>query len=270
MTKKKKNKSSGKLILWNLAGAAALLLTLVVGSYFALKIFTHHGEQIPVPNFYGMTLQEAQNVASQTKIRIEVVDSVFVKRLNRGVVYRQNPDAGEKVKEGRLVRLVVNTTNVKYVEMPNLVGFSLRQAIAELSAKNLKVGTLMYKSDIATNNVLEQQLGGSAIEEGVAIETETAIDLVLGLNGRDKTFIPNTIGHKSYEAEDILHNNFLNVGRLHYDSTIRSYADSISAFVYSQYPIMSAQDVNMGSRVDLFLTLDESKLPVVEESEEKK
>ena len=38
--------------------------------------------------------------------------------------------------------------------MPNLVGLSMRQAIAELQSRGLVLGKLVYVEDLATTNVL--------------------------------------------------------------------------------------------------------------------
>ena len=56
--------------------------------------------------------------------------------------------------------------NAKKVSMPNLVGYSMRQAKAELNSRGLSLGKLIYVSDIATNNVLKQIYRNREIRPG--------------------------------------------------------------------------------------------------------
>ena len=103
-----------------------------------------------------MTVEEAQVQAELHDMVINVTDSVYVKRMKRGAVYRQNPAPGSKVKSGRRIALTINAVNAKKITMPNLVGFSMRQAKAELLSRGLVLGRLIYVKDMATNNVLRQ------------------------------------------------------------------------------------------------------------------
>ena len=146
--------------------------------------------------------------------------------------------------------------------MPSLVGCSLRQAKAELLRNGLALGKLIYVRDIATNNVLRQQRGGVDIAPGKSLPSGTVINLVLGLNPVDGyTYVPKLIGRQYMNAVDIIQENSLNVGKLHFDETVTTYADSVSAVVYLQRPATSSETVRMGTEVTLSLTTDLSKLP---------
>lgn len=244
-----------KWILNNLLIAVAIVVAVVAGSYFALSYFTHHGEEIPVPDFYGMNYRQAQEFGAAKKMNVVVTDSVFVKKLARGAVYKQNPVPGSTVKEGRTIRITINAINTNLIAVPNLVGYSFRQAKAELSSIGLNVGQLIYKNDMATNNVL-----GQSIEPDTKVEGDTAIDLTLGLNPKDKTFVPSVIGMKSWTAHDVLQSNFLNISAIICDESVVTYADSLAAVVYKQYPEASQDEVRMGTNATIYLTVDEKKL----------
>ena len=144
-------------IVKNVLLAIAFVLVLVTLVSVLLSLGTQHNKQIEVPDFTNMTWSEARKAASDAGVRIVLADSVYVKRLKPGVVYLQTPGAGAQVKRGRRVRLTTNTTVPKEVMMPSLVGFSLRQAKAELARAGLTLGRLIYTRDIATNSVLRQQ-----------------------------------------------------------------------------------------------------------------
>ena len=252
-TSKEVQPTKGNWIVKNLVRAFVLIVALIVGAMVFLNVFTKHNQELMVPDFSNLTVEEAQALASQSHMRVEVTDSVFVKRMKKGAVYRQNPRAGSKVKDGRRVILTINALNAKKVTMPNLIGYSMRQAMAELQSRGLVLGKLIYVDDIATNNVLRQLRGNR----------ETVIDLVVGLNTSDnETYVPDLVGLKHISALDAVHGSSLNIRSLRFDSTVKDYDDSLSAVVYKQSPEPSEHSVRMGEDVTLYLTVDVNKVPV--------
>ena len=209
-------------IVRNLLLAVLIVAVLVVGAMIFLNVVTQHNKEISVPDFSNMTLSEAETAASHAGVRLEVTDSVFVKRMKRGAVYRQNPPAGSKVKEGRRIVLTINAVNAKKVTMPDLVGLSMRQAKAELVSRGLVLNKLIYVQDLATNNVLRQLLGNREVEPGTMIESESLIDLVVGLNSMDNvTYVPDVTGLKNMSAVDAIHDHSLNIKDIRFDKTVK-------------------------------------------------
>ena len=252
----------GKWIWKNLIFALIYIALLVAGVTIGLALFTNHNKEIEVPDFTTLSVEEASQIAESVGIRVEVTDSVFVRRMERGAIFSQNPVAGSRVKKNRLIRLTTNAVNAKQVSMPNLVGYSMRQAKAELASKGLTLGRLKYVSDMATNNVLKQQYRGSDIKTGTMIDSGSEVDLVVGLDDADnQTRVPNVVGMKYTRAVDAVHDNSLNVARITFDDSVKNYNDSLNAVVFRQTPSASSAPILMGSDVSLFLTLEESKLP---------
>lgn len=161
------------------------------------------------------------------------------------------------MKQGRRILLTINAKNAKKVSMPNLVGYSMRQAKAELNSRGLALGKLIYVNDIATNNVLRQIYRNREIRPGRQIETGSEINLEVGLNPEDNlTYIPNVKGLKYLRAVDAVHDNSLNIGRIVFDKSVRNYTDSLNASVTRQTPEASGNPILMGSDVTLHLSLD--------------
>ena len=257
-------------IVRNLLIALAVVVVLIVGAMIFLNRVTQHGKELSVPDFSNLSVQEAEYVASQAGMRVEVTDSVFVKRMKRGAVYRQNPAPGSKVKEGRRIVLTINAVNAKKVTMPDLVGLSLRQAKAELMSRGLVLNRLVYVQDMATNNVLRQLKGNREIEPGTMIDSESSIDLVLGLNDIDnQTYVPDVTGLKNMSAVEAMFDHSLNIKDLKFDDTVKDYDDSLNAMVFRQVPEPSdSVSVAMGEEVMLYLTVDVAKIPVKTEDDE--
>lgn len=276
MTKKteKKPVKGGFFNNWivkNLLIAFAIVVALLFGSMIFLNVFTKHNQELSVPDLANMTVDQAETVAAEAGMRVEVTDSAFVKRMKRGAVYRQNPVPGSKVKYGRRISLTINAVNPRQITMPDLIGYSTRQAKAEILSRGLVLGRLIYEKDMATNNVLRQLHDGKEIEPGSMVESEAVIDLVVGLNSRDNvTFIPYLAGLRNLSAVEAVHDHSLNLGTLRFDDTVKDYEDSLNAVVFKQVPeACDSIPVQMGEEVSLYLTLDHSKIPVIEVVEDK-
>lgn len=244
----------GNWIVKNLLLAAILIAALVLSVNIILGIVTQHGKEISVPDFTNMTFAEARETAKHAGVKVEVTDSVYVRRMQRGAVFMQNPVADSKVKKGRRILLTINAVVPQKITMPSLVGYSMRQAKAELSSRGLTLGRLIYVSDMATNNVLKQLYQNQEVRPGVSIESGSAIDLVVGLNSEDnRTYAPDVVGMKFLRAVDAVHDHSLNVTRLVFDSNIKDYTDSLNAVVYKQSPASSDIPLTMGAGVSLYL-----------------
>ena len=67
-------------------------------------------------------------------------------------------------------------------------------------------------------------------------------------------------------ATELLHDNSLNISRCEFDGTVSTYADSLEAYVYGQYPPASDSiSVRRGTSVTLYLSKDVTRIPVPEE-----
>jgi len=256
------NKPTGRWILMNLAMAVALFAVLLVITQVSLKVITRHNQVIIVPDFTDLSVADAKILAKRHHIRTEVTDSVYVKRMEKGHVFSQNPAPGSKVKKDRNIKLTINAHSTKMVKMPNLVGYSLRQAKAEILGSGLTMGRLMYREDLATNNVLDQFIAGRYVAPGTDVEAESPVDLLLGLSPDESdTFIPYLVGFTLPVAKENLFENSLNLGNVSYDETVQTYQDTLRAVVYQQNPTYSAgAPVRMGTTINLKLTTSQAKI----------
>lgn len=250
---------------WLVKHAALALLAVCLTLYLMfslLKVITRHNQELEVPDFSGMNMEQAREVARASFLRLEITDSVYITRMEPGAVYKQNPAAGGKVKKNRRILLTINATIPKTVNMPSLVGYSLRQAQAELTASQLKPGKLIYVEDIATNNVLGQSFRGRPVKPGTPVPSESEIDLTLGLNPENaRTFIPDLTATPYPLVKEKLTDHSLNLGKAIFDRSVGTYSDSLEAVVYKQSPAAADTTVAMGIPVTVYLTKDKSLIP---------
>ncbi len=239
-------------------------MVVFLGTLIWLKIYTHHGQAISVPNLTGLTIDEVDDVVSSRRLRYEIIDSIFSTEMPRGTVLKQNPKPGSKVKVNRRLFLTMNAVNLEMVSMPYLVDVSDRQAILVIENAGLTLGDITYKPDNAVNSVLQQKYNGSVIEEGTLITKGSKIDLVLGMGlSHETTPIPDLIGIDLVSAKENISNRYLNLGMVTYDESVLTEEDSIVAMVHRQYPAYEVEKrINKGMDVDIWLTTDSTLLPV--------
>ena len=253
-----------KKFLRHLGLAAALVIILLLGTLVWLKIYTHHGQAITVPNLAGLTVDEVEDVTSSRRLRYEVVDSIFSTEMPRGTVLKQNPKANSRVKKNRKIFLTMNAVNLEMVSMPRMVGLSIRQARLALQNAGLILGEIEYRADYAINNVLQQMHNDSVINEGTEITKGEVIDLVLGMGlSKETTRIPDLVGVFLEEATEMIADYYLNMGAITFDESMKDAEDSVQAFIWRQYPEFDEfKRMNMGMEVDIWLTVDSTLLPV--------
>ena len=248
----------------NLGLAIAIAVIILFMTLLWLSIFTRHGQSRPVPDLYGLTIEEAEKTVKNNRMRFDVVDSVYTNIVPRGCVVEQNPVAGFGVKKNRRIMVTINAFNPEMVEMPDLLELSKRQAIALIESSGLELGKLNYKPDLSVDYVLEQLYHGRSVEPGDSIQKGSVIDLVLGkgLSNR-RTPMPDLIGLNIEDTHDRILGSSLNIGTFTFDSTINNAEDSSKAFVFKQNPVYNeGTTLQLGSSVYVWFTTDSTKLPV--------
>jgi beta-lactam-binding protein with PASTA domain len=257
-----------KIFFKHLLLAVSISLVLLLIILVWLKIYTHHGQAISVPNLTGLTVEEVDDVVSSRKLNYMVIDSIFANDMPRGTVVKQNPRPNSKVKVRRKIFITMNAVNPEKVTMPNLVSLSDRQAILALENAGLLLGQISYKPDFAVNSVLQQNYNGSVIKEGTMIEKGTSIDLVLGMGlSNEKTNIPDLQGLNLEDAKAAISRQYLNFGLATFDQSVLTGEDSSMAWVYRQNPDYDGiTRINKGMEMFVWLTVDSTLLPVSDTS----
>jgi beta-lactam-binding protein with PASTA domain len=238
----------------------AIALMLIVAHYL-MQLGTRHGSRCSVPDFTGISIGDAEHLAKKHDLEIIVNDSLYVPVYDGGIVLEQNPNAEVAVKPGRKIYVTINSFAQKSVKIPYVTGYSLRQAKNNLEIAGLEIAELIYQSDMATNNVLEERFRDRVITRNDNIEAEagSGITLVVGVSAESGAVsVPKVIGFPLKEAKSRLWEVGLNVGRVIFDDDIEV-LDRKNARVYLQSPQQN-KVLSLGQRVDLHLTLDPEKI----------
>jgi len=246
----------------NLLAAVLLVALILLVTMQGLKSYTHHGTSYLVPNFTGLTVEEAMEETHEGNLRIEIKDSVYNKKFSPGEILDQQPVAHSEVKENRTIFITINSVDPETVILPKLTDISYRQAQVLIDNCGLFVGNISYQPSEYNDLVLEVLQDSVDIKTGDKIIKGTSIDLIIGRSkGNLKTPLPNLTGFTINEAQATLTDAKLNQGVLIYDNTIETAEDSINAKVWKQAPNPKfVSEIDLGSSVDLWLTVDSLKV----------
>lgn len=156
---------------------ACLLVFIVLKS---LDSYTRHGQAIEVPDAKGKTIHEAENIFREKGLYSVVADSMYVKEKPAGSVLEHTPSSGQKVKEGRVIYLTINTLNIPLQLVPDVAdNSSLRQAEARVQAAGFKLAThetIRGEKDW----VYEIKYRGKTLEPGDKVPVGATLTLVVG------------------------------------------------------------------------------------------
>ena len=170
-----------KTFLKQLGYAVLVLFGLSLIILWWLRFSTNHGQKIEVPNLAKMTLEEAEEALDDLDLTYEIMDTTnYNPDFPYKTVIEQIPKAGKFVKEDRKIYLSINRSGYPMIEIPAVVGKTMRQAEPTLKAVGFEIGKINYRKYIAKDEVLELRFEGKKIEPGDKLQKTSVIDLVLG------------------------------------------------------------------------------------------
>ena len=168
-------------ILWgNLLAMALVTVLLIVGVWIGLGRYTHHGEEIIVPDVEGKLIGDVEYTLEKAGLQAVVVDSTYDRRHPSGAIMVQLPKAGSKVKSGREIYLTINSRESPTVSLPDIAdNCSLREAQDRLRQLGFRLGPVEY-----TNGDKDWVYGvrcqGRTVMAGQRVPTDAVITLIVG------------------------------------------------------------------------------------------
>jgi beta-lactam-binding protein with PASTA domain len=257
--------------LWVSIVVVAILTTLLVLIFFgSLDFITKHGDYQKVPSIVGKNVDAARKVLEDKGFEVEIQDSLYIDTFPKLAVIRQTPEGNSTVKVNRTIYLTINRAQPPLVEMPNLVGFSLRNAQMYLENLGLHLGDTTFRPDIAKNAVLEQLYNDQPIKAGTKIFMGSTISFILGNGVGDMEIgVPDLMGKQYSQARSLLRSMDINFTPV-FDADV---TDSAHAYVTRQNPTKYGQAsdgsrrynrIKPGQTIDIWLSTQ--PLPLVTDS----
>ncbi|MFL5742825.1 MAG: PASTA domain-containing protein [Flavisolibacter sp.] len=246
--------------LWfNILVAIGILVILTLIFVLSLNWITRHGEAKTVPAVTGKNINDVQTLLSNAGFETVIQDSVYYDSLPRGIVVKQVPEADQVVKVNRTVYVVINRFVAPDISMPNLVGYTFRNAEMTLNNLGLKMGDTISKPDFAKYSVLEMRFNGNPIKAGDKVKIGSTIDLVVGSGlGNEDMVVPELVGLPFADAKSIIDADGLVLGSIMTNPDVK---DIQSAYVFWQNPPTKTGDgtrirIRPGQMIDLKLSMN--------------
>ncbi|HOB51551.1 MAG TPA: PASTA domain-containing protein [Acidobacteriota bacterium] len=135
----------------------ALPLALLFIGAFVTMLITIRGREVVVPNLAGIEKEVALDLLKKNRLGGMITGTRFSSDFPAGQVIQQMPEAGSRVKVGKQVKLVLSEGR-KQVEVPRLVGLTLREAQAVLGQVGLRIGLISRAALLASprEQIVEQ------------------------------------------------------------------------------------------------------------------
>ena len=217
-----------------------------------------HSAEVKIPKVVGMNQNQAIELLEKSGLDPIVGGTSFVENVPQGAVVVQKPGFGEVVKKGRRVYLFVSGGEPT-VKVPSITGKSVRDAKFVLERMGLKIGKVTeISSDSPKDIIVSQEYPvGVSIKKGASVNVSVSGGVVQG-----SITVPDLIGKSLTEAEKILADSTLKVGKINYQPSFSLLPNTI----IDQYP-SRGNKLNAGGVVDLFVTknAEESKKMEIKE-----
>ena len=252
-------------IIANILYMGIVGIVLIVAVYVGLKVGTRHNHIIEVPNFMGMVIDDAYDVAKESDLKLIVRDSIFDVDLPGGTIVDQLPKISSirdvTVKPGRKVYVTVNAYTRRKVDIPYVAKQTLRQALNQIERSGLTISKLIYEADMtSTDYVIKQSVDNFEIVPTSQRQAPVGTGVTLHVSYQQKeqnTQTPRLIGLNLQPAKNTLWDSGLNVAKVVYDDSVDDIIAHRKARVYKQSSKIGTS-LRRGSDVTLYLTCDET------------
>ncbi len=227
-----------------------MVIVIVLVVNVLLNKYTNHGKEFAAPYLVNSSLEGLATRSDIGDINIVIIDSIYNKNYEPGIVLQQMPKAGSAIKPGRKVYVVVSSVSPGQTKMPNILDVTVRQAVNALEAAGLFLGEIQYKPAFDKDAVQSQLFNGVDIAPGTAIQKGSVIDLVVGAGFESMvSHMPFLYGENVLSAREMIRSSYLNVGNEYFLDT-----DELEdAIVYKCIPEWSPDSlVAMGTKVDVY------------------
>lgn len=245
VTKKSKEKKKKED---SVAVVTAVITTIIIVAVFGIVLahmFSNgiFSGKIEVPDFTGMTVEEATAIAKQAGFEIVEDGEEFSEEYEEGKIISQDPRGGHKVMSAGQVRVVISRGNEGIV-LKDYSDWKREDAIKDLRSLGLSY-TVEETND---DDVEEGKVIGTspAAKSQVADGSRVIVYVSLGAK-KDKT-LPSVIGRTLSEAKEILEDNSVTVGNVTYQES-----DAQKGTIIRQSPVSGSKVID-GSSVDIVIS----------------
>ena len=227
--------------------ALVLLMVALMSALTAMRVAIH-GREVVVPKLVGLTPAQAERLALQNALLVEVENRFYSMDMAEGRVMSQIPLPGEKVRRGWRVRLA-ESLGPQHVTIPDVVGQSSRAAEINLRRRGLEPGTVVYAR--LPNQPQDQVIAQSPRPEAVGVASPKVNLLLAAPPERPAFVMPNFVGRPLSDAARAILGAGLKLGKVRTAAVDPASASASGPSMVSKQSPTSGQKVTSGMTVEL-------------------
>jgi len=221
--------------LWPWLLAAAFVIAAVVAGFFVWQELSGPKATQPVGLYQGEAVAQAEQQIQAANL-VSTVKHGPSTKYKQGIVYKQDPAAGEKLAKGDTVTIWSSTGPPK-VAVPDVKGEPWSQAQQELTNAGFVPVEHIVPGDTKNQVTATDPAGGQKAPKGSKVRVNV-------MSGPQQVAVPSVVGDSLATATAALHNAGFNVNPTAQDSNAPQYQ------VIHQNPAPGSQEPK-GSSVDV-------------------
>lgn len=202
-------------------------------------------DMVSVPDIVGHTLEEAEEMLDDSKLRyrLEPVES----DEEPNTVVRQDPEAGEEVEEYTRVTIYYSQEE-SGITIPDVSNNTPEEAMTMLEDLGL---TVAGQSQEYSDTVEEGKVCGTNPVVGTSVKKGTSVTILISKGSKsDMVPVPNIVGRKEEVAEERLNDVGLEKGKVTYE-----YSDTYAKGRVMQQAVKAGKEVKIGKKIDFTVSL---------------
>ena len=238
-------KPVNKTKLFIIIASVIIVIAGIIGSGAMLGWFSGENDEVEVPDFKGMTLEEAQIEAEKYGLKVEEGDQVYSPDQEEGKITSQTPGKGAKVSKGKVITVNISLGKKDGV-VPNIVGMDYKEAKAYLKDFGFELGMVVkVKSTKPENTVITQSVeAGSTADKGTVIDVEVSDG-----KGKEMKEVPYLIGKDVDTAKSEIIAAGFKVGNIYYEESDEYPKNTITSQQYK-----SGEELEEGTAIDIVVS----------------
>ena len=238
-------KPVNKTKLFIIIASVIIVIAGIIGAGAMLGWFSGDNDEVEVPDFKGMTLEEAQIEAEKYGLKVEEGDQVYSPDQEEGKITSQTPGKGAKVSKGKVITVNISLGKKDGV-VPNIVGMDYKEAKAYLKDVGFELGMVVkVKSTKPENTVITQTVeAGSTADKGTVIDVEVSDG-----KGKEMKEVPYLIGKDVDTAKSEIIAAGFKVGNIYYEESDEYPKNTITSQQYK-----SGEELEEGTAIDIVVS----------------
>lgn len=186
-------------------------------------------KEFEVPDFRGMTYEQAQVMAEEFNLQIEKGDEVFSYDYGEGEISSQIPEHGTSVKKGKTVTVNISK-GMKEGTVPKIEGLTFDSAVHMITKYNFNVGTVTTQPSSLPKDIVISQ----SPEEGSEATPGSYISFVVSAGTQEnEAILPLLVGMTVDDARIALEQANLSLGEITYEMNENV---PVNEVLWQQYP----------------------------------